>query len=449
MALDVLSSIGSGVIFNYFFDKRADTCEKAAEKIGEAFQGYLRSLISSASSAVMTERIEVLNGLQTLIDNFSLIYSAEMHKTVDKVDKVAGERLAQIDSMVYRLVSGLKNSEMQQYMQEYQALAGAFIVALQNRTLSGAIPTRSILVDTVPKCVAPVKGMTHLSIRCIGFFPGVEDSKLPPILELNGQSFSHVTNGSSVEFSVPSSLLFSDVRGPGVVSFSVRIPYMIPGWFSNTICYSEYKRFLSLLPEFPGKISLEYVTVSMEEKDKKSIGATFWQNSKKGKHGGEHCDIINRPHALSAPSGWKIVPGSGHLHVHCNEGKGNSWSGVTEGPTQVHFHASTHKHHKEKNCGKLGINLAAEVVQYHEVARTTLEDLGLTWGESRALDTSQWKSWKVIFEPFDGPKRDYTGNVNGRYISITSPNGKPIISVKRFEQVSGSSAVPEPVQAKL
>ena len=447
MVLDVASSIVSGTIFNHFFDKRVDTCEKAAKKIGEAFQGHGQSLIGSAASAIKTRQIEVFNDVQTLIENFKVIYSGEMNETVEKVGKTARELLAQIDSIVYRCINGL--GDMQEELYEVKALGSALISTMREKTLFNTLSNRPLLWETFPKCVAPVQGVASVAIRCVGFFPEADNPELAPLLELGGKKFKHVSNGGHITFSVPSSLLFSDDKSMGVIGFTVRIPYVVKGWIYNESLYSEYRRLLSLLPEFPGKISLEYVTAHMEEKEKRDIQATICQNSKKQKHGGEHCNIINRPHVLSAPSGWSIVPGSGHLHVHCNEGKGNSWTGVTEGPTQVHFHASTHKHRHGRDCGNLVIGLKAEMVQYHEVFKTTVKELPLSWGESQALDTSHWKNWKVIFEPFDGSKREYTGNVEGRYISIQSPNGMPIISVKRFDQVSGSRAVPEPMLARL
>ena len=421
-----------------FYYKLADKTADVLRTINTVIDRY-RSAMEASSSLLTTQQLDMYNNLLRTMQNFQLTYSAEMEKTVDKIDELAQRRLNQIDTMVHGWVDGVMKPELQRSSLEIEALSNSLYFVRE----------KPVLTATSPPFVSPFDKKTCTTIKCMGYFPDTGNPRLLPTLKVRGQIFWSVRNFNPLEFVVPNNILFPSNSQPlSTVSIDIKIPYLRRPWvFPNTVAYRIYKSWLSLLPASPGKITLEYTLISDAE-ERKFQSKPCSQNSRKQKRGGEGTTIIDRHHTFFAEPGWSIVPGSTHVDVHCNEGKGNSWRIGSEGPGAVTVLASTHKHKHTRDSGNLGFHIKTTVSRVNRIFENKKEELSLKWGESLEIGPSK-KNWKVIFEDFDGNRKEYNGNVDDTFISIQSPSGIPILSVKKPVAVAGHVAQPEPLKAKL
>ena len=404
---------------NYFFMRHMEKVEDVVKGLVDDVYKKSLSGIAAGSGAVSLQQINMLNHFMLLLHNFQMTYSEEMGKTVDKVDAVVAQRLAQIDSLVHKWTTGLlQDAEIQAQLQRYEGyLHAAFEYAGAKPVVTGISPT----------CIAPSRKHTHLSIQCSGFFPEGADPLLSPIFIYNEQEFKPVRNIGIMEFAIPYEMLFKTGNQSLMsVGFNVRVPYRMPD--PDSIGHLDYKGWLSLLPPSPGTISLQY-TVVQETVKTEPRSAHFWQDSRPVKKGGVGYSLIDQPYALNAGDGWKIVPNSSRVLTHTVQGNATARL-QSEGPAAAVFLVTTHNIKVNKFYGRIECELQATAVKTIQLFDTKTELLNLNWGESFQIDPSKHKDWKVTFDAFDGTKREYRGNVEDTFISIQSLQGNPTVSLR-------------------
>ena len=408
-----------GMISNHFFYKKVDKMEAAAKRMMAVLEQKSRSLITIASNNLTFQQVEMVNRAMLLLQGFQVIFSHEMEKTVEKASQAAQECLAQLDTIVHeRTQEFIKNTQEQ--LQAYEGIANSFVA-----TYSG----KSVLTSISPMCIPPFVKTSHISIRCHGFFPHANNPRLKPTLVLQGQTFDFVHNLRYLEFLVPTKLLFSSENQP---LKTIDIKLNVPSLERVFLCYSTiqpsvFTTYLCLLPDSPGKITLQYTTLKEVEEQKSFRTPDIWQDSRK--HGGENNTIAHRPHVLRPEAGWSIVPGKSGIHLFHIESVGNQWLKKSDGPAELLYHVTTIKH-KHKPAGRLGFYLYATVSRIKTVAEEKFESLNMKWGESVEINPSRYKEWKVIFDAFDGSRKVYYGNTDDTFISIQSPAGLPILTIK-------------------
>ena len=428
------------LISTYFYYKKTDKTIDAVSQIADNIEGKMRSLIASAFSGLAVQQLDLLNNSSLLLHNFKIVYEAEMEKTVEKIDEVAQRHLGQIDSMAHGWIEGVTGPKVQNFLLEGKAMLMATPFMKKTPILTGVFPT----------FVSPFEKKTHITITCIGHFPDAGHPSLTPTLELRDQKIEPIKNFGQLEFAVPYSFLFPEGNQPLImVSYDIKFPCVKEGFLWNTTSFRVYKNWMSLLPTSAGKITLEYIQVS-EAKEEKWIPKTCFQSSRKHSQGGENCDIIDRPHTVKADPGWSILPGSVSVHMGSGaiEGEGTTYKLVSEGPLVVIVTATTRKHRRNHKSGKIGFDIRATQFRVNKVFEEKREELNLNWGDSLAIDPSK-KNWKVIFDAFDGTRKEYTGNVDDSFISITSPGGTPVLTVKPPQAIPSDVAQPEQLLAKL
>jgi hypothetical protein len=151
---------------------------------------------------------------------------------------------------------------------------------------------------------------------------------------------------------------------------------------------------------------------------------------------------------LRPEAGWSIVPGQSGIHCTHIESDGHRWDKISDGPAELLYHVTTICH-KHRAGGRLGFYLYATVSRIKTVTEEKFESLNLKWGDSFEINPPNCKHWKVIFKAFDGSKKEYYGNTDDTFISIQSPRGIPILTVKppAFAPVGLSQKAP--LTAKL
>jgi hypothetical protein len=432
----------SGFIGYYLFNKKVDTLASAVRKIIERAESACLTAIGAGSSALTIQQIQALNNATHFLQNLQIVYASEMSQTVEKVSEVVQKSLAQADTLVHGIIEGMMGSEVQRQLQDIKAMTQSFLTLMQGR---------SVLTATSPNCVSPFPKRDVVVIQCSGFFPHAANPRLAPSLELKGQTFLFGRTVGPLACAVPYDLIFS----PGdpshkSVGYTIKIPYLRRGYFINTIGYSEYRENLALLPNLVGKIVLEY-TVFREEREERWIPQSFSQSSKKRKEGGEECTIIDRPHTVTAPAGWSIVPGSVSIHMGAGaiQGKGTTYRLISEGPVTATAVVTTHKHKHNRDSGSMVFDIRATAFRVNKIAERKKEEIHLNWGESMEISPEK-KEWKITFEAPDGTQEEYNGNTDSRFISIRSPRGNPIIKIKHPGGISRDETHMEPIAvAKL
>lgn len=425
----VLPALGRGLVEQRIFDNQVDTVRQAADKIIKKAHEYAQAIIASSSAAMTSQQLQMINNAILLWQTFAVIYENEMDKTVEKTNQAVKERLAQFATIVETVIEGITGPKVQQILDQWRALAMA----------APLMKDKPFVTAVSPVLVSANEKQESVIISCVGYFPGAGDLKLTPRLEIRGQTLTPINNIGTIDFAVPRAILFSKTDQPLMtIRYDVTFPYPKPGWLGGVL-NKTYQSWMTLLPDSPGILSLEYTEVT-EERETQEISGRFGQSSKKS---GENSSIINRPHALTAPIGWSIVPGSSRLKIDHSIGKGNSWNKIADGPQSVIYHVSTHKQKHDRDSGGIVIELFATICKVNQVFTKKEELLNLTWGESFAIPPAKLRNWKVRFNGFDGSKKEYTGNVNDRFIQISSPGGTPVISVKPAD------AIPREVGAKV
>lgn len=162
-----------------------------------------------------------------------------------------------------------------------------------------------------------------------------------------------------------------------MIGFNVKIPYVAgKGWFGDKIAHISHKGWISLLPDSPGRIILEYIT-AREREERKIISQLYTQSSKEE---GEDQSIIDRTHILAPESGWSLIKGSSELHIIQNQGKDNSWKFASEEPQKVTCQITTQKHSSDKDSGQLTFEIRAVMIKTNTGFEQRREEFNLKWG---------------------------------------------------------------------
>lgn len=396
------------------------------EKLGDVIQDLVDdvhkkglSIIAAGSGAVSFQQMNMLNHFMLLLHNFQMTFSDEMGKTIGKVDDVVAQRLAQIDSLVDKWTKGLlQDDQLQAKLRTYEGYAQA---------LFEFVGSKPVVTGISPTCIAPSGKNSHVMIQCLGLFPEGADPALSPIFICEQQVFKPVNNIGVMEFAIPYEILFKSRNQPLMsVGFHVRVPYRMPE--PDSIGHLDYKGWLSLLPRSPGTISLQY-TVVQETVKTEARAAHFWQDSRPVKKGGVGYSMIDQPYSLYAGEGWQIVPNSSRVLTHTVQGNATARL-QSEGPAAAVFLVTTQNKKVNGFYGRIECELQATAVKTTQVFEPKIEQLHLQWGETFQINPSKHKNWKVTFVAFDGTKREYFGNVEDTFVSIQSPQGMPILSLK-------------------
>ncbi len=428
------AGVVEGAIDGYFFNKKVDKLGVAIEKLMATAHERSKSLMADGFSGLTLQQIEFFNHVDLSLQGLKNIYETEMNLTVEKVDKKAQAILATVDKMVHHCTRELLSPQMQELA--YAARATVHSLPF--------VSDKPILTAFFPVFVAPTRHADIL-IKCVGKFPALPESKTTPTLHFNERTYHSISNQPEIRFSVPLHDLFplggNSVHGIRKASFDVEIPFESTSLLSYVLPSEtsyHYQGSIYLLPEFPGRITIHYTKLRMEEKHEVIKSPNIIQNSRDS-NGGEGRSIINRIHTLKTKAGWKIVPGTVHFNILENKGERSKWELHQVTSEQATYHVTTRRYsigHKNYNhCGKIIFNISATISQSYPVVEKTKEEHFLKWGESIIIDESKG-NWEIHFDSFDGLHNEIPGYGVSKFLRVQSFGGKPVLTIDPPEQVT-------------
>lgn len=437
----LVGAAAQAAIAQHFFNKKTDSVQDAVDKIMKRMQEVMHTLLDAGSAALLMQQGQAFSYTHHLLQNVEIAYAKSMNDTVEKADMVIQKALMQVATIVYGVIHGAGELELFKQVDEIKAVAKS-VVALMNgkASLESAYPN---FISSFPKRGA-------VKIGCTGFFPDAANPKLMPRLQIRGKVFECVRNFSPIEFAVPYELLFpSENHSLMPVGYTIKIPYFEGSSLCKRVRYQEYRNWLSILPDSPGKITLEY-TAFKKEAEKKDISTFCSQSSKRVSCGGEARAIIDRGYQLPVESGWSIVPGSVSTPLHFLHGEKATYRIASEGPTFVNVVASTYLGtHHTRDSSHLEFHIRATVFRIQDVGARVIEELSLKWGESVEIPLVK-KNWKVTLETFNGVTKTYNGVIDDTFISIMAPGGVPTLKIKETSKIFRDPIQGEPlIWAKL
>jgi hypothetical protein len=430
MAAVIGAAIG-GVLQGHFYNAKVDKTREAVQKVLNQMNEMSQSLMATGFSGMSMQRIELFNAINLQLQNFTVVYADMLDLTVKKIGKEASSQLYQIDTIVHDLTKEVTGPEMQKQISK---LAG---IAL-NLPLLKDIPR---LVAFFPTFVAPSGGNYNVLIECAGTFPTIPGStrRLKPILLVGEKKFFCIQNPSlKIHFSVPFNDLFPQDEKPSttmrMTSFTVRIPYIEKGWIYNSATLYEFKGSVTLLPDSPGKVVLQFTKFKEIIETKEISSHSYIQNSRKN---GLNKTLENQPYTLSTELGWQIVPGSQEFLADENKGdrKTAAWSLASVQPSHVTYLVSTFHYDPPKHCDKLTFHVTAIVSRTFKTTETSTEEVSLKWGDSITIDPSKG-DFTASYVCFDGTTTALQPNTFEKYVTLAMRDGKSILSAKAPEYIA-------------
>ncbi len=426
------SGIISGAVKAYFFDSKVDKTRDAVQKILQQAHQVGESLLASGFSGISMQRVEFFNALNLQLQNFTVAYADMLDMTVDKISRSAANALFQMDTMVHDWARELTGPKMEKQVAELKGIALSFPLVKDSPKVTAFFPV----------FVAPTKENCNVQIECIGQFPSVDGDRadLRPSISIRGKKFEYIQNPSlKIYFSVPFDTLFSREEKPSnmmqTTSFTVRIPYLQKGWVCNGVVNYDFQGSLTLLPDFPGKVVLQFKkpTTSTENKDLHS--QVYLQNSRKD---ALNKTVENKPYTLSTEPGWNIVAGSSKFHVVEKKGtrQTSSWNLSVDQPTSVTYNVSTfHYDPPFKHCDKLTFQITAVMRRVISKTEVSSEEVRLKWGDSMGIDASKGDC-SAMYHCFDGTSQFLQLNTFGPYMTYVMRNGQIVLGARSPEYIS-------------
>lgn len=429
-----IGAVIGGAATSYFFNRSVDKVSDAIDKLTKHIFQNSNTLINTTFSQMTLQQIEASRVIQFTLQSLQNCYEHELELTVDKASQLVQNTLEQIDALVYRTVTEtLTSPALKEIIDRVQMIVHQLPFADQTPYAFSISPACFIPTDLGKDIIVEVKGS----------FPAVlkeseKKTSARPTLSIHDQLFEGVGTQKILNFIVPAQALFPlHNRLQTRVSCS-KCKIYIP--FSGKTY--EYSTFLHLLPENPGKITLQYKKIEKGIKIHPFSSPVFTQNSRK-----EKIPIINRPYTITPPQGWQILqqPEAENpriTEIACESSGKRNHQFISITPASISCTVSTYGQKgktKRHDIGKtqFQINYLASHTELTE--KSVSEEHELKWGELIPIEDSK-KDCVVIFEAFDGSRQVYDprSRIQDLFISIVRMGHQSFLSTNPSASMTSS-----------
>lgn len=393
-----VESVPASATLGFALDSFADRIETVITTAGNTGRGVLIQAGTEAYLAVQQAKIA---------------FDDSLNKAVDKLDVTVTKKLQEIGTMVQDLESGID--------EKIATISG------KAQQIANTLPFANIQPQVTffsPHFLSSLNSAVQTEVGFSGNFMFAQKEGFKPSLQVGDKNYPADENTTqSIRFLVGSG--FASPQESKITNTKVKlsVPYEESSFlFFKKQRVATYNIIIGTLPPTPGKITLMKKNV-VQQPERQHIVTQSWQQHS------SNDDIKDRPYSGPDHPGWRIVDSSVRFVDEWHQGDLNDqWSfGLNRTNPTVVFIVTT-IHHRIGTSGKVNFHFEYDIERTVPVENWQPEAVDLTWGQSRAFPAEP-NSWKVIFESFDGQKREIVSPEKGAFLEVRIEGGNVVLNV--------------------